>query len=308
MKLMLDIPDLSSEISIKHGQEIVLMGSCFSDNLAPYIVDSGFQTLSNPFGTIFHPLALSRVLNDVLDQNSKADSVIRGDLWFDWRSTNEFGRSEEELQSNLDRKFKATFSSIKNASLLVITLGTSWGYRKDNQIVANCHKMSSNLFEKELTDLEAMQSEWKSLLSRLQEFNPKLKIVFTVSPVRHIKDGVVENNRSKARLLELAHSLQGYGSYFPSYEIVMDILRDYRFFKEDMVHPNDQAVKIVWSTFEKYIFNEETQKLNSEVQKLNRMKQHRSLHPDSEEDKKFRESVVEFESKLKNNYPNIYFK
>ena len=251
MKLMLDIPELSSEISIKHGEEVILMGSCFSDNLAPYLINSGFKTLSNPFGTIFHPLALSRVLNDVLDQNSKVDSVNRADLWFDWRATNEFGKSEEELQSNLEKKFSATLDSLKKSSLLVITFGTSWGYRKDDQIVANCHKMPSSLFEKELTALELIQSEWGNLLSRFKAFNPNLKIVFAVSPVRHIKDGVVENNRSKARLLELAHSLQGYGSYFPSYEIVMDILRDYRFFKEDTVHPNDQAVKIVWNTFEK---------------------------------------------------------
>lgn len=306
MKLMLDIPELSSDFSIQHGEEIILMGSCFSDNLAPYLINSGFQVLSNPFGTIFHPLALSRVLNDVLDQISNVDSVNRADLWFDWRATNAFGRSEEALQSILDEKFRATFESLKNASLLVVTFGTSWGYRKEDQIVANCHKMPSALFEKELTDLEVMQSEWETLLSRLQKFNPDLTVVFTVSPVRHIKDGVVENNRSKARLIELAHSLQDYGSYFPSYEIVTDILRDYRFFKEDMVHPNDQAVKIVWDEFEKYIFNEETRKLNAEVQKLNRMKQHRSLHPNSDEDMMFRESLASFETKLRTEFPQIY--
>ncbi len=309
MKLSLDINVAPLGIHLNHGDGIILLGSCFSDSLVPHFENVGFQILSNPLGTIFHPLAISRILKESIGQHTSFNAMNRGDLWFDWRASGMiYGNSEEELNTEIADRFSILRNELSKAKLLVVTLGTAWGYKRYGNIVANCHKMPAENFEKELTSQMELQTEWKQVLDDLRQFNSNLEVVFTVSPVRHVKDGLVENNRSKARLIDLIHSLGNRISYFPSYEIVVDVLRDYRFYKEDLVHPNDQSVKIIWDYFSQFVFNESTRTLNEEVRQVNQMYDHISLYPGSEEDVKFHSKITERQVSLQQKYPQIYWK
>lgn len=309
MNLTLDIKIPAAPVQIKHGDEIILMGSCFSDSLVPHFNEAGFDVLSNPFGTIFHPLAIARILEEATGQNTSFNALNRNDLWFDWRASSQiYGATEEELNAEIADRFSVLRNRLSSAKLLVITLGTAWGYKRYGKIVANCHKMPASTFEKELSTQSELFSEWNQLLAILKQFNPSLEVLFTVSPVRHAKDGLVENNRSKARLIELVHTLQKKSSYFPSYEIVIDVLRDYRFFKEDLVHPNDQAIKIVWDYFSSFIFDQETIQLSDRVRHVNQMKGHHSLFPGSDDDLKLQTKIESLQEGLQESHPEIYWK
>lgn len=309
MKFQLEIPDFKADYNLKHGEGVVLLGSCFSDSMLPHFSSNGFRALSNPFGTIFHPIALGQVLSDAIEQNPQAIAGERDGLWFDWRFSGKFfGDSEEELQSRVQIQLAHCFLELRSARLLVVTFGTAWAYYRKGHVVGNCHKMPQDEFEKKLSDVDEMLDVWADLLPRILEMNPELQVIFTVSPVRHIKDGLVENNRSKARLVELSHQLsEEFGAYFPSYEIVTDVLRDYRFFKEDMVHPTDQAVRIVWDHFTESLFNDETKELCKNVHQLNQMIHHKSLHPESKEDQRRVELIAEKKQALLRKNPMIYF-
>lgn len=309
MKSMLDIQIPDSNFSMQHGDKVVLLGSCFSDNLVPHFENAGYLAIGNPAGTIFHPSAIATILTDAIAQNTDAVALNRGDLWFDWRTSGQiFGYSEEQLQQKVSGMFESLHRSLKESKLLLVTFGTAWGYRLESgKLVGNCHKMSGDLFQKELTSLRVLLDEWKSCMDLLKEFNPALNIVYTISPVRHVRDGLIENNRSKARLIELVHNLPD-SSYFPSYEIVNDVLRDYRYFNADLVHPNSQAIEVVWDALSKSIFDEETRNLNEGVMKLNKMKSHNSLYPNSADHQKFLKDLEVKESELREENPAIYFK
>lgn len=309
MKFQLDINISDSGLSVKHGDHIVLLGSCFSDNLAPKFEKAGFEVLSNPLGTVFHPLPLAQIVTNALDGNSGNEFYfLRDDLWFDWRASETvFGYSEQELDQLISSRLNNLKNSLKRAKLLVVTFGTAWGYYRDDSVVGNCHKMPQSTFEKRLSEIEELFDVWSSLVVRLQNFNPALKIVFTVSPVRHVRDGLIENNRSKARLLELCGKLEGKGLYFPSYELVNDVLRDYRFFKQDMVHPNTQAINFVWDHVKQFFFQTATIKVINEVEKVNRMRAHKSIHATSKSNQDFQDLLVEKQSELTRKNREIYW-
>jgi hypothetical protein len=197
---------------------------------------------------------------------------------------------------------------IINAKTIVFTFGTSIGYFNNgiSLLVGNCHKMDSSLFYKRMVSTEEMLEIWNDLIIEIKAVNPSVKIVLSVSPVRHVKDGLIENNRSKARLIELVHSLNQ-THYFPAYELVNDELRDYRYFNEDLTHPNAQAVNYVWSKFRNSIYSTNALTLGDEVLKLNQFLNHRSLHPDSLQDKKRLMSAEEKKRNLSKKHPSIYW-
>lgn len=273
-----------------------MMGSCFSDELEPYFRNSGFDVLSNPFGTLFHPLALSSVIKSSLGENEALDVFKRSDLFFSWDASSKIvGMKEEALKANLLTQRRSTREKIVEAQTIIVTFGSAFGYfnKSLGKIVANCHKAPNHLFEKRLGSVDEMLADWIETIDQIRAVNPTIQFLFTVSPVRHTKDGLVENNRSKARLIELAHRIceETGAHYFPSYEIVMDQLRDYRFFAKDLVHPNALAVDYVWEQFSQVAFTEETLKIIKKVNEYVKMTQHVFLHPDSEEAKKYTESM-----------------
>lgn len=283
MKLQLDFTPEISNTKINVGDKITLLGSCFSDEIAIKFKENGFQVCSNPFGTIFHPTAIA---NLILMEDFSTSVIKREDLYFSWiAASNVYALTELELLEKLKNIQLQLIESIRTSSFLFITFGTSFAYENDafGSVVANCHKLPNSHFTKVMSSVAEMYQDWEICLAKIYEMNPTIQVVFTVSPVRHIKDGLVENNRSKARLIELTNRLSEMTDafYFPSYEIIIDVLRDYRFYNEDLIHPNNQSIDFVYSQLEHVFMNQATIDVCFEVRKLRKMENHRLLHPDS---------------------------
>lgn len=299
-KLNFKIPE--TDLRISHKDKIILLGSCFSDEMAAKLNYSGFNCLSNPFGTLYHPIALSNVIQNSIDSNIEVSILQRDKLFFSWDSASVVvGNSEDELKQVLIEKRNEFKKTIQDSSVLIFTFGTAFAYRNLglDKIVGNCHKISATNFKKELSSVEEMLEIWQELFNRINREFPGKRIILTVSPVRHNKDGIIENNRSKARLIEFVNQLCENITnveYFPSYEIVIDELRDYRFYNEDFTHPSSQAIEYVWQRFKHTYFREETINIIDELQSIRKMMSHRSIHKESELDKT---RLIKADEKLK---------
>ena len=278
---------MSFSSPLRHGQSITLIGSCFSDEIGRLLQANGFHVLVNPGGTIFHPLAISKLLRWALnDQFVPLRMNQRKDIFLSWDLSGSFyAMSEEAFLEKSKLLYEQLRTSLQKSSHLLLTFGTSWAYTlvADQQIVANCHKASKSYFDKSLTDLEELQRIWPSLIAQLQHFNPSLQVILTISPVRHLSDGLMENNRSKARLHLLVEKLTKTSKccYFEAFEIVTDQLRDYAFFKEDGAHPNQKAIKVVWAHFQQRFFEAKTITILEEWGNLQKSKAHQILYPES---------------------------
>jgi len=312
MDLMLSFPPQQNRLQIKHGEEVILLGSCFADSMRTHFVKHGFKVLSNPFGTLFHPLSIANSIEAAILNDTSVAVHKRDDIYFSWNSSSKvYGMSEEELRENLLQSRQNLKERLSSAKILVITFGTSWGYNHQdlNTIVANCHKEHQDVFKKELSSSSQMYERWTKTVSLLHDFNPELEILFSVSPVRHLKDGLIENNRSKGRLLELSHELCDLNrvGYFPSYELILDQLRDYRFYKEDLIHPNAAAIEFVWDFFMRSYFSEDTRALANKVRNINTSLNHDQLHPDSIQSKRHLEKTNTVRCDIEEKYPMVYW-
>lgn len=260
-----------SENLLTHEDSVTLFGSCFSDRIGQKLRYFGFDVLVNPFGTIFHPMAIANLL--MFDKPLEIRTLKRDADWFTFDTHSQIRASSEmELQSQFFAQRELLTSYLSKSKLLVITLGSSWGYYLNDQIVANCHKTPAKQFEKRLTDLEEMTKTWKAVTEKLNQQYPKLELMFTVSPVRHIKDGIIENQRSKSRLIELCHALEV--SYFPAYEFLMDDLRDYRFYDFDMIHPNNTAVEYIFEQFSHHKISDKSRMYFPVIHKFRQFESH----------------------------------
>ena len=303
MIFQLTIPVEPSKKKINFNDKICFLGSCFSDEIGGRSRAHSLSTLSNPFGTIFHPIPLARILMNSVKSNHNAEILVHNKLIYDWDSSHVYSStSEKEHQLKLNNSQSLLKEQIKGDSWLFVTFGTSIGYRhkQKNMIVANCHKQNQDLFEKEQVDLDEMFMVWVDALKTLYALNPKLNIVFTVSPVRHIKDGLITNNQSKSKLFVLIEKLKKVFPilYFPSYEIVIDGLRDYRFYKKDLIHPNEQAIDFVWSHFVKTYFSQENEHLLYRIFKLKTAENHQLMNKDLIETEKLRSWIVKERKKI----------
>ncbi len=283
-KLNFEIPQ--PDFQIKHGEGVLFLGSCFSDEIASTAKYYGLKVMSNPFGTVFHPSLLARFISESINQVEVERLLNKEDIHLSWDANSSiYDFSPEKLTLKL-RQLRADFvNELMHSKVIFITFGTAWVYRllSDNQLVANCHKVPSNHFTKEISSIDKLTAEWEDVIDILHSINPNLKIVFTVSPVRHSKDGMIENNQSKSVLIETIRRIQESKVcyYFPSYEIVIDELRDYRFFKEDRLHPSEEAVRYIWERLQQTYFSKSTIELNSKVLEFRRGSMHRSLHENS---------------------------
>ena len=268
------------KFSINHSHKLTFLGSCFSDEMSKYAIESGFDVISNPYGTIYHPISIANNLNDALNDVIHFSDIKREELYYSWStSTRIHAKSESVLNDLMMNLNRGMLAHLDKPGVLFITFGTAFIYKLkgENMLVANCHKQPGTMFEKQLTSVDKIVSYWKEILGKLQQRNPNLKVVFTVSPVRHIRDGVIENNRSKSRLLQAVEELTLLENvdYFPSYEIVIDELRDYRFFKEDRIHPSNEATKYVWNRLSELYFGEQTKNVIGEFLKVRKRLVHR---------------------------------
>ena len=300
---------------ISYTSKIILTGSCFTDHIGRRLADSKLQVCQNPGGILFDPFSIYRNLIEVIENKKYVpeDLFKQDDLWHSWNHHSSFsGMEQTAVLGKINADIENTHEFLRSADWMIITFGTAWQYSliENNLPVANCHKVPSEKFRKTLLQSAEITKCFNDLDNRLHEFNPNLKIIYTVSPVRHIKDGIVENNHSKARLLDAVHeivSLNSHNYYFPSYELVIDVLRDYRFYNSDMIHPSEQAIDYVFDKFIGVYFNDDSKAIYDEIKKWRAMKDHRIIHPDSSAGNKFSKILAGLTTKLSSKYPFIDF-
>ena len=261
-----DIP--KSDIKLCHSDRIIMLGSCFADHMAQKLEERKFDVLSNPFGTLYNPMSIEWLLNDCIYSvpfDTGSELIFKGSdgLYHSWMHHSSFSSATtEELLEKMNRAQLLTQNYLKEAKTLIVTFGSAVAYwhKKLDILVANCHKQKDRLFYRELMDVENTTLDWVDLLSDLHQMNPQLQVIFTVSPIRHQRDGFQMNQLSKSTLLlaidEVIREFPERADYFPAYEIFMDELRDYRFYAPDMTHPTDQAVSYIWSRFVDWAFPE----------------------------------------------------
>lgn len=294
MNFNLNFTPEKSSFKINHRHSILLLGSCFSENIGKHLQNARFRVSVNPNGILFNPQSIFHCIKNALQNKKTENSFVlqRDNLFYSYNHHTSFHAStEKDLLNRLDAITEITHQTLKSADVLVITFGTAFHYKHKefDQTVANCHKQPGPTFEKKILEVDEIITTYTSLIQELITVNPKLKIIFTVSPVKYLKDGIVENNLSKSILLLSIHKLIRLfpeNSYFPSFELVNDDLRDYRFYKEDMAHPNQQAIDYVWEKFSECYFDPETKEVNLEIQKLNAALNHRQMNENSSENDK----------------------
>ncbi|MEZ4799678.1 MAG: GSCFA domain-containing protein [Flavobacteriales bacterium] len=300
MKWRTEVIVKKMDIELDYSAPMMFAGSCFATNMESRMSRLHFDVRPFSHGVIFHPSALARAFQEIAGNKTySAQNLFLSDSMF--RSLAHHGsfsnRDSAVAIQNINHAISNAHLAIGALKLLVVTFGTSYGYRhlETNCIVANCHKLPQSTFVKELVDENAMLLEWKQTIASLRMLNPNLRFVFTVSPVRHWKDGAVENSRSKARLISLCAALvelEGV-DYFPSYEIMMDDLRDYRFYESDMLHPNVQAIDYIQEQFVEAAFSRDSKSKILRIEKLVQLSEHRSIHELSETTEKRKAEALE---------------
>ncbi|PWH84490.1 GSCFA domain-containing protein [Algibacter marinivivus] len=302
-----------SNNQIDFNSNIFLLGSCFSENIGKKLDYFKFQNFQNPFGILFHPKAIDALIKNSIEskQYTEKDVFFHNEQWhcFDIHSKLSCS-SKEDLLNKLNSQIELTSTQIKESTHIIITLGTSWVYRDINtdSIVANCHKIPQKQFKKELLSVEAVSNSLKNSLSLIRSMNNNASIIFTVSPVRHLKDGFVENTQSKAHLIAAIHQVvKNQSFYFPSYEIMMDELRDYRFYNEDMIHPNQLAINYIWDIFKTVWVSDKSFNIMDEVDTIQKGLQHKPFNPQSQSYKTFLQNLEAKKRVLQSQFPRIKF-
>lgn len=295
----IDIKPLPSPITYHH--KVMLVGSCFTEHIGNNLQELKFKTLQNPNGILFEPMSVCRSLVSYVQkkQYDEKDLFQYNELWQSWNHHSRFSNPDKKAAlDHINASQQAAHHFLKEADWLIVTLGSSFVYKlnENNRFVANCHKAPSQWFEKYLVPIDEQIATLDNAIHQLFHFNPKLKIIFTISPVRHLRDGVVDNNRSKARLLETVHHLVNKFDrlfYFPAYELVIDVLRDYRFYDVDLAHPNYAATQFVMETFSDYAFRDPTVELMKEIRQIVTAKNHKAFHPGSNQHQQFLKQHLE---------------
>ncbi|WP_339840277.1 GSCFA domain-containing protein [uncultured Maribacter sp.] len=315
MKLFTQIPLSTAQSQIDYSSRLLLLGSCFSENIGAKFSHFKFLNEHNPLGILFHPLAIEKLIDKAIHEQLFTENDIFNDneRWHCFDAHSKLSNSsKEKIITDLNSAIGLTQVQLTKASHVIITLGTAWVYRKtsNQQIVANCHKVPQTNFTKELLDCKTIEQSLARMMSLVQSVNPTVEFIFTVSPVRHLKDGFVENQLSKSHLISAIHEvvkLDG-ASYFPSYEIMMDELRDYRFYAKDMVHPNEIAIDYVWGKFCEVWIDGSVSDTMTKVDEIQRGLKHRAFNPEGIAHQKFITSLKCKIAYIKLTYPFMDFK
>jgi hypothetical protein len=310
--LSFNLPSFEQKITL--SDRLFLIGSCFTNHLHDKLEAHKFRVLQNPHGILFNPISICNSLDAYINKRlvTKDQLFQHQSLWHHWDFHSSY--SNEDPENALDLMNKSIVEShefLKNTEWIFITLGSAFAYLKeDREVVANCHKLPSDVFSKELLKPNEIASRFIKILQDLMDFNKKINIVFTVSPVRHLRDGFIENNRSKASLIHAIDLIKDQISsveYFPAYELVIDDLRDYRFYAEDMVHPNYLATQYVWEKFVESCVEGKSQEAMKEINQLQQAVKHRPLHPSSTEHLKFKQKSKDLALELSKRFPFLDF-
>ena len=316
MKLQTQIPLIKeSRNLINYNSKIVLLGSCFSENIGNQLDYYKFQTTQNPFGILFHPIAIENLITNAINEKKYTEN----DVFFNNEQYHSFdthsslsANNERDFLDNLNSSIKSTRKTLEESSHIIITLGTSWVYRyiESDQIVANCHKVPQKKFLKEILSVDTISESLENIILLIKSINKNASILFTVSPVRHIKDGFIENSQSKSHLITAIHQVidkRKYNYYFPSYEIMMDELRDYRFYAEDMIHPNKTTINYIWEKFMSTWFDVSANSTMKEIDIIQKGMLHKPFNPNSEKHLQFLENLEQKKLKIMREYSFMSF-
>ncbi len=312
MNFHLNFPIQSFPQKINYSHSSFFIGSCFAENVGELMLQYKFKTIINPHGILYNPSSITVALRRYLknDWLTEKELFFANECWNSWEHHSRFSNPDKQkCLAEINKTISEAHVALKNAEWLNITFGSSYIYKRNEQLVGNCHKQPQKEFVKAILTTTQIVEEYKILIKELAAFNPKLKIIFTVSPVRHVRDGVVENNLSKARLIDSVHQLLSKNNfYFPSYELIIDDLRDYRFYKEDLVHPNEPAINYIFEKFSSLNFDAPTIQLLNTIKDVLIAKNHKPFHSETDSHKKFKISFLERCTKMQMENPGMDFK
>ncbi len=318
---------------IDYNSKLLLLGSCFSEHIGHKLSYYKFQTSQNPFGILFHPKAIEKLIANAVQQEkyNSEDIFYRNERWHCFDAHSDLSnRDQQGLIDHLNKALVLTHKKLKTASHIIITLGTAWVYKhqESNILAANCHKVPQKEFTKMILSIPKIEESLHHIGALIASINKKATLIFTVSPVRHIKDGFIENQQSKSHLISAIHKFNNQSAlasnpksqetlqpeasklnvkYFPAYEIMMDELRDYRFYQEDMIHPNKIAVNYIWNKFSASWFTNEAIKTMGQVEEIQKRLHHKPFDPNSEAHSKFLEQLTQKKEMLIKTFPHISF-
>jgi len=300
-----------------YSKSMMFFGSCFSENIGQKLIDMKFNIDMNPFGILYNPESIATSLKILLEKKLFAESDLFQDqgLWNSYYHHSRFSDVDGEAAlEKINKRILASYEFLKTTDFLVITFGTAWVYKlkKTGQIVSNCHKVPATHFNSFRLGVHEISEAYRILLEELWSINPKLKVIFTVSPIRHWKDGAIENQLSKATLLLAIDQLKATFSdqvitYFPSYELMMDELRDYRFYAEDMLHLSSVATDYIYDRFSKVLISQKSHRITKNVLKIRKAVLHRPVNSTSVEYEKFLLSNLEEINSLTSSFPFLNF-
>lgn len=305
----IDIP--RSGLTVGHQDKMLMFGSCFAENIGRYLLENKFDVNVNPFGVLYNPSSISQSVRFLLDEKvfTRSDIFKQQGVFRSYSHHSVFSEMDEDrFLLSINNVCQKASADLREADVLLITFGTSYVYRlkESGAIVSNCHKSPASDFDRFRLSVSDIVNDWTDLIEVLLSKNPDLKILFTVSPIRHWKDGAHNNQLSKSVLLLAIDELQRAFPavfYFPSYEIVLDELRDYRFYSDDMIHPNDMAIRYIWSIFADTFFDDITKQVNTQWQSLHRAILHRPFNEDTPEHQQFlRQTLLKLQS-FREKYP-----
>ncbi len=315
MKFHLEFPIASFAEKINYAHSLFFVGSCFAENIGEIMQHYKFRTTINPHGVLYNPASIAIALRRYIENKEMQEGELffANDCWHSPEHHSRFSNTNKQsCLGGINKSISEAHHTLKNADWLFVTLGSAYVYKQKekNTIVGNCHKLPQKEFTKQLLSAEEITNDYTALLQELKQFNNKLKIIFTISPVRYIRDGVVENNISKAQLIQAVHELVKQNNntfYFPAYELIIDDLRDYRFYKTDLVHPNEQAIEYVFDKLKTATFDEETNLLFEKVRDIVVALSHRPFNKNSESHQKFKATYLERCKQLQKQYSFLDF-
>ena len=312
-RTLTDIAPLSPRL--RHSDKLMVMGSCFATHIGDRLTRMKWQTEVNPFGVLYNPLSIAGALTRMVGQRPFTEEELHefpDGGWNTWMHHSHYSHPDKSVAlATINSAMERAWRQLAETDMLIITLGTAWVYRlaETGEVVGNCHKMPERQFVRQRLQVQEIVDVLATAIRLVTDINPKVNVLFTVSPVRHLKDGLHGNQLSKSALLlaidELCRAFPERCHYFPAYEIVMDELRDYRFYAEDMAHPSAQAVEYVWEQFVEHCVDHEARLFMEQWTKIVRALEHRPFQPESAQ---YRQFILHTASKidvLKAQYPHI---
>ena len=311
MQFRMEFSPKPFELKLKHSDKLLLAGSCFTEQIGAKLKHHKFSTIENPNGILFNPVSIAQSISSYISnkQYTEADLFFHHELWGSWDHHTKFSALQSaDCLNKINQSQQQAHDFLQKTDWLLLTLGSSFAYRlEDKRVVANCHKVPADKFNKRLMPVDEIKEVLANMIASVRLVNPSVKFIFTISPVRHLREGFIENNRSKANLIQSVHELVDSKSvfYFPAYELVIDDLRDYRFYAEDLVHPNYSATNYVWDKFIATCIDDESQQLIKEVNIINAARHHKAFNPHSEAHKQFLQLNLDKVNKIKQEHPYL---